>query len=113
MRALQAGSMATDFFDFSHNGPLDRSSLPADSSSLGDSAVLPIPPAHSGTLLLPLCLPSIALGMVAVLVGTWLFHAPSASLLTFAGCLAGLLATIALFRRQEAAAVAMLNRPDM
>lgn len=104
--------MATDIFDLSQSNPLDRSALPTDSTS-SESAVLPIPPANQGTLLLPLCLPSIAFGMTAALAGTWLFHAPSASLLTFAGCLAGLLATIALFRRQEAAAVAMLNRPEM
>lgn len=105
--------MAADIFDLCQSGPLDRSALPADPSSISESGPLPIPPAHSGTLLLPLCLPTISLGMVAVLVGTWLFHSPSASLFTFAGCLSGLLITIALFRRQEAKAVAMLNRPDL
>jgi two-component system phosphate regulon sensor histidine kinase PhoR len=105
--------MAIDFFDLSQSGPLDRGSLPADPMSVSDSSMLPIPPAHQGTLLLPLCLPSIALGMVAVVLGTWLFKSPSASLFTFAGCLSGLLVTIALFRRQEAAAIATLNRPDV
>ncbi|MBS0206602.1 MAG: hypothetical protein JSS49_27305 [Planctomycetes bacterium] len=105
--------MATDIFDSSASGAFDRSSLPPETGALTESAIPPIPPAHSGTLLLPLCLPSIAFGMVAVVVGTWMFHAPSASLLTFAGCLTGLLTTIALFRRQEAAAIAVLNRPEM
>ena len=103
----------TDIFDSSASGAFDRSSLPPETTSINDSAVLPIPPAHSGTLLLPLCLPAIAFGMVAVVAGSWMFHAPSASLFTFAGCLTGLLTTIALFRRQEAAAVAMLHRPEM
>lgn len=104
--------MAADFFDTSQSGAFDRSALPVDSASPAELAA-PIPPAHSGTLLLPLCLPSIALGLIAVLTGAWLFHSPSASLFTFAGCLAGLLMTIALFRGQEAAAIAMLHRPDL
>lgn len=105
--------MAADIFDFSHSGPLDRSALPAEMSSPEDSGPIPIPPAYSGTLLLPLCLPSIAMGMAAVVTGSWMFHAPSASLFTFAGCLGGLLMTIALFRRQESAAISMLQRPEM
>lgn len=105
--------MTTDIFELSQSGPLDRSSLPAELAMQEDDAALPIPPANSGTLLLPLCLPSIAFGMASVLLGTSLFHAASACLLTFAGCLTGLLTTIALFRRQEAAAVAILNRPEL
>ena len=65
------------------------------------------------TLFLPLCLPSIACGFVAVLVSSWLFTAPSAALLTFAGSLTGLTATIFLFRRQADAAEAILRRPDL
>ena len=105
--------MATDIFDHNQCGPLDRGSLKAGASSLDDSGDLPIPPAHTGTLLLPLCLPAIAFGMATVLVGSWLFHSPAASLLTFGGCLVGLLVTIVLFRRQEAAAAAMLQRPEL
>jgi two-component system phosphate regulon sensor histidine kinase PhoR len=104
--------MATDFFDLSQSGAFDRSSLPPELAS-SEPEVRPIPPANRGTLLLPLCLPTIAFGLIAALAGTWLFHSPSASLLTLAGCLTGLLTTIALFRRQEAAAVAVLNRPEL
>lgn len=110
--------MATDIFDHSQTGQ-DRGSLatefavPPESAGQEDSGGLPIPPTQTGTLLLPLCLPSIALGLLAVLASSWLFRVPSAALLTYAGCLTGLLATIALFRRQEAAAVAVLNRPDL
>jgi two-component system phosphate regulon sensor histidine kinase PhoR len=105
--------MATDIFDLNQCGLLDRGSLTPGSPSQEDSGIAPIPPAHRGTLLLPLCLPSIAFGVVAVVAGGWLFHAPSASLFTFAGCLVGLLVTISLFRRQESAAVAMLHRADL
>lgn len=105
--------MASDLLELNQNGSADRGSSPAVAVSPSDSGPMTIPAVQTGTLLLPLCLPSIALGLVAVLVGTWMFHSPSASLFTYAGCLGGLLATIALFRRQEAAAVAMLNRPEM
>lgn len=112
-QSLQADNMASDLLEMNQSGPLERGAQSADLTSASDSAPLQILPTHSGTLLLPLCLPTIAMGTAAVLVGSWLFHRPTASLFTFAGCLAGLLATIALFRRQEAAAVAMLHRPEM
>jgi len=105
--------MTTDIFELSQSGPLDRSSLPAEATTPSVEPALAIPPVNRGTLLLPLCLPSIAFGMAAVLLSTSLFHSASAGLLTFAGCLTGLLTTIALFRRQEAAAVAILNRPEL
>jgi two-component system, OmpR family, phosphate regulon sensor histidine kinase PhoR len=72
-----------------------------------------LPVVNRGTLLVPLCLPSIACGLAAVLVSSWLFQAPSAALLTFAGSLAGLTATIYLFRRQVEAAESILRRPDL
>lgn len=103
----------TDFFDASQSGLLDRCLLPSEPVPSEEVPEASIPAANSGTLLLPLCLPSIAFGMVSVLAGTWMFHCPSASLLTFAGCLTGLLTTIVLFRRQEAAAAAVLHRADL
>ena len=72
-----------------------------------------LPTVDRGTLLLPLCLPSIACGLVAALVSSWMFRTPSAALLTFAGSLTGLTATIYLFRRQVEAAEAILRRPDL
>ena len=107
-----------DIFDASLSGGFDRSllpaeSAPAESANVADSAVLPMPPALSGTLLLPLCLPSIAFGLIAVVVSSWAFKSPSAAMISYAGCLVGLLTTIALFRRQEAAAIATLSRPDL
>lgn len=105
--------MATDFFDLSQSGSLDRSSLPIESSPTSDSGPMTIPPAHRGALMLPLCFPSIVLGMIAVLLGTWLFQSPVASFVTFGGCLCGLLVTVALFRRQERSAISLLNRPNL
>lgn len=104
--------MPSDIFDPSASGMFDRSALTAVDPVVEPSPVV-IPPVHSGTLLLPLCLPSIALGLVAVLGSSWAFRSPSPALLTYAGCLAGLLTTIALFRRQEAAAIAVLKRPEL
>jgi len=102
--------MPSELFDPSQSGLFDRSALPTEAVP---EQPVQIPPANSGTLLLPLCLPSIASGLVAVLGASWMFHTSSAALLTYAGCLTGLLATIALFRRQEAAAVAILKRPEL
>ena len=72
-----------------------------------------LPLVNRGTLLLPLCLPSIACGLLGVMISSWLFKSPSASLLTFAGSLSGLTATLYLFRRQAEAAEAVLRRPDL
>ncbi|MFO1044180.1 MAG: ATP-binding protein [Planctomycetaceae bacterium] len=107
-----------DIFDASLSGGFDRSLLPAESApvesaNVADSAVLPMPPALSGTLLLPLCLPSIVFGLIAVVGSSWAFKSPSAAMISYAGCLVGLLTTIALFRRQEAAAIATLSRPEL
>lgn len=96
--------MATDSVSVHRSGAITDPDLAA-----GETPLL----VNRGTLLLPLCLPSIACGLVAVLVSTWMFRVPSASLLTFAGCLTGLTATIFLFRRQAEAAEAALRRSDL
>ena len=93
--------------------PVHRSPQSPESFKTAGNADGKLPVVNRGTLLLPLCLPSIACGLVAVLVSSWMFKAPSASLLTFAGSLTGLTATIYLFRKQAEAAEAVLRRPDL
>ena len=90
-----------------------QSSQGAEAARVSGAADGKLPVVDRGTLLLPLCLPSIACGLAAVLVSSWMFQAPSAALLTFAGSLTGLTATIFLFRRQAEAAEAILRRPEL
>ncbi len=93
--------------------PAHRSPPEPDSVGLPGANRFKLPAVDRGTLLLPLCLPSIACGLAAVLISSWMFNAPSAALLTFAGSLSGLTVTIYLFRRQAEAAEAVLRRPDL
>ena len=93
--------------------PAPSSPPEAELSGISGTSQIHLPALDRGTLLLPLCLPSIACGLASVLVSSWLFNAPSAALLPFAGCLTGLTVTIYLFRRQAQAAEAILRRPDL
>lgn len=83
--------------------------LPSTTTSFDDR----IPQINKGTLLLPLCMPTIAFGLMACILSIWLFRSPGAAFTSFAGSLVGLTTTIWLFRRQTVAAEAVLRCPDL